>query len=103
MATRNAFRYLLHCEQQIVDGCDERIGAIEDAVKHFGSHSDASTYGDYQYRPESTLHSDFARQEAVPYRQGIGNQERESRCGSVVSRRAHNEKDQIQASDYQKK
>ena len=32
MVSGNAFRYLLHREQQIVDECDERIGAIEDAV-----------------------------------------------------------------------
>ena len=32
MVSGKAFRYLLHREQQIVDECDERIGAIEDAV-----------------------------------------------------------------------
>ena len=96
----NAFRYLLHREQQIVDECDERIGAIEDAVERFGCHRDAGTYGDDHDRPESALHLDFARQGAVPYRQGNANRNGESQCGCIVSRRAYNEKDQIQASDY---
>ena len=74
----NAFRYLLHREQQIVDECDERIGAIEDAVERFGSHGGASTYGDDHDRPESTLHLDLAGQGAVPYRQGNANRNGES-------------------------
>jgi hypothetical protein len=32
MLSGKAFGYLLHREQQIVDECDERIRAIEDAV-----------------------------------------------------------------------
>ena len=84
----------------IVDKFNERIGAIEDAVEHFGCHSSASTYGNYHDRPESTLHLDLAGQSAVPYRQGNAKRNSESQCGRVVSRRAHNEKDQIQASDY---
>ena len=93
MQTGNAFRYLLHREQHIVAEYDERIGAIEDAVQRFGSHSGAGTYSDYQNRPESTLHLDLAWQGAVPYRQGNANRNGESRRGCVVSRRAHNEKD----------
>ena len=100
MLSGNAFRYLLHREQQIVDERDERIGAIEDAVERFGSHSGASPYGDYYDWPESTLHLELAGHGAVPYRQGNTNRNGESQCGWVVSRRAYNEKDQIEASDY---
>ena len=96
----NAFRYLLHREQQIVAECDERIGVIEDAVERFGCHSRAGTYGDDHDRPEGTLHLDFAGEGAVPYWQGNANRNGKSQCGCVVSRRAYNEKDHIQASDY---
>src|SRR5208282_1898744 len=40
-----AFHYLLDGVQLILHRCDQRIGAIEDAVHSFDCHSSASTYG----------------------------------------------------------
>src|SRR5579859_25818 len=99
METGDAFRNPLHREQHIVDRCDERIGAIEDAIYRLGCYSGASAYSDCQDRPERALHLVLARQGAVPYRQGDANRNGESHSRSVVRHGANNEKDQIQASD----
>ena len=72
----------------------------KNVVYRFGCDSGASPYRDDHDGPEGTLHLEFAGHVTVPYRQGNANRNDEGQCGRVVSRRAYNEKDQIQGADY---